>query len=96
MPSICGMVCTPACTLWQALQHFWGRVQCEVTLLKPSQICQTQTISGIDGDSIYIVSVVDFWMGGVDQRIFGLSTAAPLGKSKRSAPHRGFVSVWAV
>ena len=72
---------------------FSGRVQCEFFLLEPSQICQTQTISGMDGDSIDVVSMVDFWKGGADQRIFGLNPAAPLGKSKRSAPHRGCVSV---
>ena len=55
-----------------------GSVQCEDTLLEPSYICQTQTISGMDGDSIDVVSMVDLWMGGVDQRIFGLSTATPL------------------
>ena len=30
-------------------------------------------------------------MGGVDQRIFGLSTAAPLEKLKRITPHRDLV-----
>ena len=29
------------------------------------------------GDSMDVVSMVDFWIGGVDQRSFGLSTAAP-------------------
>ena len=37
-----------------------GRVQCEDTLLEPSQICQTQPNSGMDGDSIDVVSMVDF------------------------------------
>ena len=34
------------------------------TLLKPSQICQTQTLSGIDGDSINVASTMDIWTGG--------------------------------
>ena len=76
------------------VQHFWEEYK--VTLLKPSQICQTQTNSGMDGDSMDVVSMVDFLDGGVDQRIFGLSTAAPLGNSKWSAPHKGSMSVWAV
>ena len=30
--------------------------------------------------------MVDFWMGGVDQKIFDLNTAAPPEKSKRQLP----------
>ena len=36
----------------------------------------------IEGDIIHMDSMVDFWMG-VDQKIFGLSTAAPPEKLKR-------------
>ena len=39
------------------------------------------------GDNINIDSMIDFLDGGgVDQRIFDLSTAAPLGKSKDNSP----------
>ena len=48
----------------------WG-IQYENTLLKPPQICQLYG------------GILD---GGVDQRIFDLSTAAPLGKPKRQLP----------
>ena len=37
----------------------------------------------IEGNSINVVSVVEFWMGGVDQRLFGLSAAAPPEKNPR-------------
>ena len=30
--------------------------------------------------------MVNFWMGGVDQRLFGLSTAALMKKTKRVIP----------
>ena len=63
----------------------WG-IQCENTLLEPPQICPTHMVSGIAGDTIHANSLVDFWMGGVDQRIFGLNTAAPLKKPKRQLP----------
>ena len=76
-----------ACTTFS-----WG-IQCEDTLFKPPQICPTQTIPGIDDDTTDVDSVVDFRMGEVDQRIFGLSAAAQL---KKYTPHRGLVSVWAV
>ena len=39
-------------------------------------------ILGIDGDAIDVVSMVDFWIGEVDQRIFGLSAAANWEKKK--------------
>ena len=54
------------------------------TLLKPSQVCQTQMIFAIGGDTTNLDSMVDFWMGGVDKRICGPSTIAPLGKPKDS------------
>ena len=53
-------------------------------------------ISGIDGDTIDVVSMLDFWIGEVDQRIFGPNTAAPPGKMKKTTPHRGPMSIWAV
>ena len=31
----------------------------------------------IEGNPINVGSLVDFWMGGVDQRLFGLSAVAP-------------------
>ena len=37
---------------------------------------------GIGGDTIDVNYMVDFWMGVVDQKTFGLSAAAPLGKPK--------------
>ena len=57
-------------------------VLCEETLLQQSQVCQTQMIFGIGGHTIDADFMVDFWMGGVDQKIFGSSTAAPLEKQK--------------
>ena len=38
--------------------------------------------------------MVDFWMEGVDQRLFGLSAAAPPEKKAESNPHRDSGSVW--
>ena len=37
--------------------------------------------------------MVDFWMGGVDQRLFGPSTAAPPEKIQKSNPHTHLGSV---
>ena len=37
-----------------------GKVQCKGTPLETSLICQTQTISSMDGDSIDVVTMVDF------------------------------------
>ena len=43
----------------------------------------------IEGDSVNVVSMVDFWMGRVDKRLFGLSRAAPPEeKNQESNPHR--------
>ena len=63
----------------------WG-ILCENTLFKSLQICSTHATPGIDGDTMHVDSLVEFWMGGVDQRIFGPSTAAPLEKPKRQHP----------
>ena len=51
---------------------FCERYSVNNTLLEPSQVCQTQMIPGIGGDTTDVDSMVDFWMGGVDQLIFGL------------------------
>ena len=48
--------------LMVGLYNIFWRAQYEVTLLRPSQICKTQAISGMDGDPIDVVSMVDFWM----------------------------------
>ena len=86
VPSIYGLACAFAFTLCHAcMQFLWG-IQCEDTLLEPSQVCQTQMIFGIGRDTIDVDFMVGFWMGGVDQRIFGLSTASPLGKPKDNPP----------
>ena len=61
---------------------FWLGVHCEDTLLDPSQVCQTQMIFDIDGDTISVDFMVDFLDRGVDQRIFGPSTTSPLVKPK--------------
>ena len=53
----------------------WGRVQ-TLYLKHPKSV--RQTISGVDGYSINVISMVDFWMEGVDQRTFGPCAAAPL------------------
>ena len=43
----------------------------------------------MDGDSTHLVSLVDFWMGGVDQRTFGPCTAAPpLTNQTSSSPEK--------
>ena len=45
------------------------------------------TLFGIKGNSLDVVSMVDFLDGGVDQRLFGPSTTAPLEKNpKRITP----------
>ena len=51
-----------------------GKVQCKSTLL---ETCQALAIFSMDGDSTHVVSMVDFWMGGVDQRTCGPCPAAP-------------------
>ena len=43
-------------------------------------------IPAIDGDTIHVDSMVDFWMGAVDQRTFGPSTAAPPETPNRQLP----------
>ena len=35
-----------------------------------------------------------FWMGGGNQRLFGVSTATPLEQNQESNPHRDSGSVW--
>ena len=48
----------------------------------------------IEGNSINVVSMVEFWMGGLDQRFFGPSAAAPREKkTTESNPHRDFWSL---
>ena len=42
---------------------FHGELQCEDTLFKLQQIFPTETIPGIDGDTIHVDSVLDFWVG---------------------------------
>ena len=44
----------------------------------------------MNGDSINVVSKLDFWDGGVDQRISGPSAAAPPLETKWSASHRDY------
>ena len=41
---------------------------------------------GIEGNSINVVSMVDFWMGRVDQRLFDLSAAASPEKNPEEQP----------
>ena len=53
------------------------------TLFESLQICPADVTPYIDGDTIHVNYVVNFWMGGMDQRIFHLSAAAPLGEPKR-------------
>ena len=43
-------------------------------------------IPGIKGDIIHVTSVVDFWMGEVDQRIFGQNAPAP--PKEKNSPQR--------
>ena len=45
----------------------------------------------MDGDSIDVVSMVDFWKEGVHQRIFGPCTDAHQLQTTQSAPHRDCV-----
>ena len=46
--------------------------------------CLLDTIHlGIERNSINVVSMVDFWTGVLDQRLFGLSAAAPPEKNPR-------------
>ena len=86
VPSIFGLAYASAFTSSHACTWpSWG-IQSENTLFEPLQICPTHMMPGIDGDTIHVDSVVDFWMGRVDQRIFGLSTAASLEKPKRQLP----------
>ena len=41
---------------------YWG-IQCKDTLFKPPQICLTQTIPDINGNTIHVNCMVGFWIG---------------------------------
>ena len=56
------------------------------TLLKPLHIYPTHMIPGIDWGTIHADSRWIFGWRRVDQRIFGLSTATSLEKTKRQLP----------
>ena len=74
----------------------FGGIQCENTQFKLPQISPTHMIPGINGDTIHVNSVADFWTGGVDQRIFCQSTATSLKEPKKTISHRGPLGVRAV
>ena len=65
------------CLLWE----YSVKTPCE-----PPQICPTQMIPDINWDTIHVDSMVNFWMGGVDYKIFDLSAAAPPEKPKDNFP----------
>ena len=98
MPSIFGLVYASAFTSSHVCtSSLWG-IQCEDTLSEPQQICPTQMIPGIDGDTMHVNTIVDFGWRGVDQRIFVPSAAAPLEKPKikKTTLHRDPFGVWVV
>ena len=55
---------------------FWGSTVW--THSTYSTLCLLSTTHfSIEGNSLNVVPMVDFWMGGLDQRLFGLSATAP-------------------
>ena len=57
------------------VQCFWEKYSIKALYLK--SVWHEQFFS-MGGGSAYVVSMMDFLMGGVDQRTFGPCTAAPL------------------
>ena len=61
--SIFGLACASAFTSFHVCTwSSWG-IQCENTLFKSLQICSTHATPHIDWDTMYVDSLVDFWMG---------------------------------
>ena len=76
-----GLVCVLVFILYHVCTPFSWDVWCKHFTYSIPCLLGTTHFS-IEGNSINVVSMVDIWMGGVDQRLFGLSTAAPPEKSK--------------
>ena len=96
VPSIFGLACAFACTSCHAYTPFIGEVQCEDTLFEPSQVCQTQTIFGIEGDTIDVDFMVVFWMGLEWTKGYLVQAQLPHLENQKTTPCRGPMSVWAV
>ena len=60
VPLIFGLACESAFTSCHACAMLLCSIECDLSPFKPPQICLTQTISGIDGDTIDGDSMVDF------------------------------------
>ena len=75
--SIFGLAYASAFTSSHTCTWSLWRIQCENTQFEPPQIYPTYMIPGINGDITHVYSVPDFWMGGVDKRIFGPSADTP-------------------
>ena len=58
------------------VQCFWEEYSVKTLYLNQLRSVRNKKNSGMDGGSIDVVPMLDFWMGGVDQGTFGLSTAA--------------------
>ena len=69
---------------------FHDRYIVNITLPKPSEVCQTQTISGMGGDSTCGDSMVDSWMGECTIGYL-VQVQLPHQESQRT-PHRGSMS----
>ena len=85
----------PGCLGWSVhfpppdillVHHFHGKYSINTLYLYHTISAKESLTFSIEGDSINVISMVDFWIGGVDQRLFGLSAAVPPKKPKRVTP----------
>ena len=85
-----GLVFVSVCILCSACILFSGEVQCKMHSTCNIVFLPSTTHFSIQGNSLYVTSEVDCWVGkGVDQRTFG-SIATPYhSKLTQSNHHRG-------